>query len=99
MFSFFRSAFLLYRALYKDPRSPGGFRATVWAAVAYLLFPFDLIPDVIPVLGQLDDLVAVPLLLFLALRWIKPDLLRSSWEALRPNIKHRDDGIIDVEPL
>jgi len=42
----------------------------LWLALAYLVLPFDLIPDFIPVIGQLDELVIIPLLLYLALKLI-----------------------------
>jgi uncharacterized membrane protein YkvA (DUF1232 family) len=45
--------------------------------VAYALSPIDLIPDFIPVLGYLDDLVLVPLGLAFAVRWIPPDVLAA----------------------
>jgi uncharacterized membrane protein YkvA (DUF1232 family) len=48
--------------------------------VAYALSPIDLIPDFIPVLGYLDDLVLVPLGLALAIRLIPPDVLREHRE-------------------
>ena len=45
----------------RDPRTPWLARAVVILVVAYALSPIDLIPDVIPVLGLLDDLVLLPL--------------------------------------
>jgi uncharacterized membrane protein YkvA (DUF1232 family) len=44
-------------------------------AIGYLLLPFDLIPDFIPVIGQLDDLLIVPGLIYLALKMIPDEVM------------------------
>ena len=59
-----------FRALLGDPSVPRVSKFLLGAAIAYLLSPIDEIPDFIPILGQLDDLVIVPLLVVLALFWI-----------------------------
>ena len=59
----------------RDPRVPWYAKAVAGLTVAYALSPIDLIPDFIPVLGHLDDLVLVPLGLALAIRLIPPGLL------------------------
>jgi len=64
----------LYLA-YKDPRTPLYARVFTIVVVAYAFSPIDLIPDPIPVLGYLDDLVLVPLGIALAVRMIPPDVL------------------------
>jgi uncharacterized membrane protein YkvA (DUF1232 family) len=66
--------YALYLAA-KDPRVP--WHAKIFAAcvVAYALSPIDLIPDFIPVLGYLDDLVLVPLGIALTLKMIPPAVL------------------------
>lgn len=56
---------LLWLAL-KHPRSPGWLKPAVLLMVLYVLSPIDLIPDVIPFFGLMDDVVLVPL----AMRWI-----------------------------
>jgi uncharacterized membrane protein YkvA (DUF1232 family) len=61
----------LYRALFGDPRVPRIAKWLLWVAVGYAVLPFDLIPDFIPVIGHMDDVVIVPLLLGLAL-WMIP---------------------------
>ena len=63
---------------YKDPRTPLYARLFAGIVVAYAFSPIDLIPDPIPILGYLDDLVLLPLGIFLALKLIPPDVLRAS---------------------
>lgn len=58
----------------RDPAVPWLAKALALAALAYALSPIDLIPDVIPVLGQVDDLIFVPVLIWAALRLIPVDL-------------------------
>ena len=55
-----RDAFALYLAC-KDPRTPWYAKLLAALVVGYVFSPIDLIPDFIPVLGQLDDLILVPL--------------------------------------
>ena len=71
----FKRELCVYRRVVRDRRCPRLARFFLGSAVAYLLMPFDLIPDWIPVLGQLDDLVIVPLLIWLGLRCMPADLL------------------------
>ncbi|WP_243412323.1 YkvA family protein [Cognatiluteimonas telluris] len=63
-----RDALVVYYAA-RDPRLPWGVRLLALAVAAYALSPIDLVPDFIPVLGYLDDLVLVPLGVALVIRW------------------------------
>ncbi|WP_370161735.1 YkvA family protein [Limimaricola soesokkakensis] len=65
----------------RDRRTPLAAKLVAGAVAAYALSPIDLIPDVIPVLGQLDDLLIVPLGIMLALRLIPAPLMREFREA------------------
>jgi uncharacterized membrane protein YkvA (DUF1232 family) len=71
-----RGIFALYLAV-RDPRTPWYAKAFAACVVAYALSPIDLIPDVIPVLGYLDDLVLVPLGIWLAIRLIPEEVLEE----------------------
>ena len=69
----------------RDPRTPWTARLLCALAAGYALSPIDLIPDVIPVLGVLDEAVLLPALIWLAARMIPRDLmveLRSEAERL-----------------
>jgi uncharacterized membrane protein YkvA (DUF1232 family) len=66
--------FALYLAS-RDPRVPWPAKAVAALTVTYALSPIDLIPDFIPVLGYLDDLVIVPLGIALAIRLVPPAIL------------------------
>lgn len=73
----------------RDPELPWGPRLLALLVAAYAISPIDLIPDVIPVLGLLDDLVLLPLGLALVLRWTPPSVLararaRAEAAAQRP---------------
>jgi len=59
----------------RDARVPWYAKALAAVVVAYALSPIDLIPDFIPVLGYVDDLILVPLGVLLAIRLIPPDLM------------------------
>ncbi|MCC6178000.1 MAG: DUF1232 domain-containing protein [Chloroflexi bacterium] len=59
----------------RDPRVPWYARVLVAGIVAYALSPIDLIPDFIPILGYLDDVILVPLGITLALRMIPPEVM------------------------
>jgi uncharacterized membrane protein YkvA (DUF1232 family) len=67
----------LYRIVSRHPRTPRSARILLGAALGYLLLPFDLIPDFIPVLGHLDDAVLVPGLLYCALRLIPAGVIEE----------------------
>jgi len=69
--------YALYLA-YKDPRTPWYARIFAAVVVGYAFSPIDLIPDPIPVLGYLDDLVLIPLGVFLAVKMIPPQVMVDS---------------------
>lgn len=58
----------------RDPRTPTWLKALAFFVVAYLLSPIDLVPDFIPVLGYLDDVILLPMLIWLALRYLPTDV-------------------------
>jgi uncharacterized membrane protein YkvA (DUF1232 family) len=79
-----REAYALYIAT-RDPRVPWYAKAFLGLVVAHTFSPIDLIPDFIPVLGYLDDLVVTPLGIALALKMIPPEVMidaRRQAEAL-----------------
>lgn len=63
---------------YSDPRTPWYAKAWTAIVVAYAASPIDLVPDFIPVLGYLDDLLLVPLGIALALRMIPREVMAKS---------------------
>ena len=72
-----RDAVAVYFAA-RDPRTPGLARVLALMVAAYALSPIDLIPDFIPLLGYLDELVLLPLGLMLVIRLVPPPVLQSA---------------------
>ena len=61
----------------RDPRVPLTAKLVAGAVAAYALSPIDLIPDFIPVLGYLDDIIIVPLGILLAVKLVPPALMEA----------------------
>ena len=70
---------LLFR-LFKDGRVPTTEKAFLIGAIAYIIAPIDLLPDVIPFLGQVDDLYLVSLTILRLLNRTPADVIREHWE-------------------
>lgn len=73
----------VYRLVLKHPQTPWIAKLFLGLAVGYLVLPFDLIPDFIPVVGQLDDVVIIPVLLYLALIFIPKQVMQQCREQVR----------------
>ena len=69
----------LVRRLLGDPNVPRRHKLLLGAVVGYLALPFDLVPDFIPVAGQLDDVLVVMLALRIVLGGSGSALLRQHW--------------------
>jgi len=71
-----RESYAIYLAS-KDPRVPWHAKVVIALTIAYAISPIDLIPDFIPVLGQLDDLIIVPAGISLATKMIPEEVLEQ----------------------
>ena len=69
----------LVRGLLRDPRVPRRHKRLLGVLIGYLALPFDLVPDFIPVVGQLDDALVVALALRVVLRGSGSELVREHW--------------------
>lgn len=68
--------------MFRHPKTPLFAKILLGVAIGYLLLPFDLIPDFIPVIGQLDDAIIVPGLIYLALKMTPDAVIRECREKL-----------------
>lgn len=80
--------FALYLAAH-DPRTPWYAKVLIAVVVAYALSPIDLIPDFVPVLGYLDDLVLIPLGISLAIKLLQPELMTACREQARHTLEKK----------
>ena len=77
---------VLFRRLLADPRVRRRDKVLLAALVPYLLLPFDLVPDFIPVAGQLDDAVLVALVLRRVLKGAGPEVVEEHWPGPRTSL-------------
>jgi uncharacterized membrane protein YkvA (DUF1232 family) len=78
---------LLWR-LVRDPRVPARIKATLLILGGYLALPIDVIPDFIPGIGQVDDLIMIAFVLDQMLNRVPDDVVREHWEG--------DDDVLEV---
>ena len=76
---------VLFRRLLGDTRVPRRRKLILWALIAYLALPVDIVPDFIPIAGQLDDVLVVALVLRLVLRGGR-DVISELWPGPRSSL-------------
>ena len=76
---FIPNMLLLCARLLKDPRVPGTEKALLAGAIVYAIIPFDLIPDMIPFVGQIDDAYLIALTLLRLMDRTDPEIVREHW--------------------
>ncbi|MEN6519195.1 MAG: YkvA family protein [Methanospirillum sp.] len=69
----------------RDPRVPIAAKAVMIATLAYVASPIDLIPDFIPFVGHLDDMILIPIGVMLAVSMLPPGL-RNEYDAVRRGV-------------
>ena len=78
------------------PRTPWYAKAPIFFVVAHTFSPIDLIPDFIPILGYLDDLIFTPGGIWLALKLIPPEVMEEAWATAATQGIDRRAGIIGL---
>ena len=69
----------LLKRLVGDPTVPRGVRVRLWLLLAYLVFPIDLVPDFIPIIGYADDAIIVAVVLRSVIRRAGPEVIGRHW--------------------
>ena len=78
---------VLVRRLLADPRVPRANRLALGALLLYLVSPIDLVPDFIPIAGQLDDAILLALVLRRLLRSAGPEIVAAHWPGPRRSLE------------
>jgi len=77
---FIPNLLVLCARLMTDPRVPGKERALLAGAIVYAIIPLDLIPDMIPFVGQIDDVYLISMMLLRLMTLAPPEVVREHWD-------------------
>ena len=80
------------RQLHRDQRVPTRVRVALWVGLLWVVSPVDLIPEFVPVLGPLDDVLVVALVLRYAVRTCPPEAVADAWPG-DPAVLRRLTGV------
>jgi len=93
-----RREFRLYFKLFRDPRTPIISKIIMIGTLIYLISPIDIIPDFIPFMGLVDELIVIPLLFYFALKFIPKDVIDDNRRKISKNLKDKfgnaQEGVI-----
>jgi uncharacterized membrane protein YkvA (DUF1232 family) len=78
---------VLFRRLLRDPRVPRHAKLALGGLVGYLAMPFDLVPDFVPVAGQLDDAILVAVVIGYVVRRAGRDVVEELWPGSDRNLR------------
>ncbi len=70
----------VWRKVMNDKRTPRIAKILIWAGLGYLILPIDIIPDFIPVIGYLDDILIVSIFILIAMQFIPPEVVQEARE-------------------
>ncbi|GKX65892.1 YkvA family protein [Inconstantimicrobium mannanitabidum] len=88
-----KDVYVLYNA-YRHPKTPWYVKILAILVIAYAVSPIDLIPDFIPILGYLDDLLIIPAGITLVIKLIPPEVIEECREQQEDKAGMRKKGII-----
>lgn len=72
-----KSKIEFYQRVYRHPKTPLISKIFLWLAIGYFFLPFDLIPDFIPIIGHLDDMIIIPAFILLALFFVPKNVMED----------------------
>jgi len=80
----FQREIKVYQLVLKDERTPRWSKRLLTVAIGYAVSPIDIIPDFIPILGYLDDLIILPFLIWIAVRMIPKKVIEDCRHQVKP---------------